>query len=111
MRQLIVIKIVLWLSLAISGVAQASALKRAEPKDVKMLLNAATGMNSAYWASYIGETRGKVFISYETAVHSSSLVKSDLKLVVYWLPASELSEKDHKQFKEYQLQHQARRQK
>ncbi len=66
-----------------------------------MLLNAATSMNSAYWASFIGETRGRVYIEYTTAIQSDSLFSNEPKHVVYWLPSSELTKEQLEKFKEY----------
>lgn len=81
--------------------ASAESIKRANRKDVEMLLSAASSRNSAYWASYIGETRGRVYIEYETAVHAGSLFSNELKHVVYWLPRSEISNEQLARFKAY----------
>lgn len=66
-----------------------------------MLLSAASGINSAFWASFIGETRGCVYIEYETAVHVGSLFSKEMKRVVYWLPRSEITNEQLAQFKAY----------
>lgn len=89
--------------------SMASSLKRADSEDIDMLLNAASGMNSAFWASYIGETRGKVYIEYETAVHAGSLFSDKLKHVVYWVPVSEISQEKSNKFKEYKEKYESRR--
>ena len=81
--------------------SHAESIKRAGPDDVQMLLSAASGENSAYWATYIGETRGRIYIEYATAVHASSLWSDKPKYVVYWLPRSELSEAQLQSFKLY----------
>ena len=80
---------------------QAESIKKAGPDDIHMLLNAASGENSAYWATYIGETRGRIYIEYATAVHASSPWSDKPKYVVYWLPRSELSEAQLQSFKLY----------
>lgn len=81
--------------------AAAESIERADKNDVEMLLSAASGMNSAYWASLIGETRGRVYIEYETAVHVGSLFSKEPKRVVYWLPRAELTEEQLTQLKAY----------
>ena len=81
--------------------ATADSIVRADKNDVTMLLAAATGMNSAYWASYIGETRGRVYIEYTTAIHAGSLFSDKPKHVVYWLPSSELTQEQLDKFKEF----------
>jgi len=86
----------------------AESIERADKKDIEMLLNAASGMNSAYWASFIGETRGRVYIEYETAVHAGSLFSKEPKRVVYWLMRSEITEEQLTQFKTYKDQYERR---
>lgn len=81
--------------------AGAESIERANHKDIEMLLDAASGMNSAYWASLIGETRGRVYIEYETAVHAGSLFTKEMKRVVYWLPRSEVTDEELEKFKTY----------
>lgn len=66
-----------------------------------MLLSAASGENSAYWATYIGETRDRVYIEYTTAVHVGSLWSDEQKRVLYWLPRSELTQAQLNSFKAY----------
>jgi hypothetical protein len=83
------------------NVALSESLEKASPKDVAMLLNAATGMNSAYLASLIGETHGRVYIEYVTALHASSLFSKEQKRVVYWLPRSEITDEQLARFKNY----------
>ncbi|MDR2209208.1 MAG: hypothetical protein LBE22_09595 [Azoarcus sp.] len=81
--------------------AAAESIKRAEKKDIEMLLSAASGRNSAYIASLIGETRERVYIEYMTAIHAGSLFSKKMKRVVYWLPHSELTEEQLAEFKAY----------
>jgi hypothetical protein len=83
------------------NVALSESIEKASEKDVAMLLKAATGMNSAYLASLIGETHGRVYIEYVTAVHSSSPFSKDQKRVVYWLPRAEITDEQLTQFKNY----------
>jgi hypothetical protein len=83
------------------NVALSESIEKASQRDVAMLLNAATGMNSAYLASLIGETNGRVYIEYVTAVHASSLFSKQQKRVVYWLPRSEITDEQLTQFKDY----------
>ncbi|WP_413665363.1 hypothetical protein ACG1BZ_09290 [Microbulbifer sp. CNSA002] len=85
----------------IASTARADSLKRADKEDIEMLLSAASGNNSAYWASYIGNSRGRVYIQYESAVHSSSLFTDKMSHVIYWIPESELSAKELAKFVEY----------
>jgi len=94
--------------LAVPAISFAESIERASHTDVEMLLNAASGMNSAYWASLIGETRGRVYIEYETAIHAGSLFSKDMKRVVYWLPRSEITEKQLAQFKAYKDKYESR---
>jgi len=81
--------------------ATAASIDKADAGDIEMLLNAASGTNSAFWATYIGEARGRVYIVYETSVHASSLFSDEMKQVVYWVPVEELSKDKLDQFKEY----------
>jgi hypothetical protein len=79
----------------------ADSLVRAEKDDVEMLLSAASGAQSAYWASYIGETRERVYIEYVTVIHASSFASKAPKHTVYWLAPSELTEEELGRFKAY----------
>jgi hypothetical protein len=79
----------------------ADSLVRAEKEDIKRLLHAATGMNSANGATYIGETRDRVYIEYNTIIHASSLFSNAPKRIVYWLPRSELTDEQLDHFKTY----------
>jgi hypothetical protein len=83
------------------NMALSESIEKAGPKDVAMLLNAATGMNSAYLASLIGETHGRVYIEYVTIVHAGSLFSRKQKRVVYWLPRSEITDEQLTRFKNY----------
>ena len=85
----------------LSPCSYADSIERADQVDIKMLLNAASGVNSAYWASYIGETRDRVYIEYTTLVHASSIYSDKPKYIVYWIPRSELSIDQLRLFKEY----------
>jgi hypothetical protein len=91
------------------GNAAAESIERADNKDIEMLLSAASGMNSAYWASLIGETRGRVYIEYETAVHAGSLFSKEPKRVVYWLPRAELTDEQLAQLKTYKDKYKGQR--
>jgi hypothetical protein len=86
----------------------AASIEKANHKDIEMLLNAASGVNSAYRASLIGETRGRVYIEYETAVHASSLFSKKIKRVVYWLERTEITEEELAQFKVYEDKYELR---
>jgi len=79
----------------------AESIEKASQKDIATLLDAATGMNSAYLASLIGETHGRVFIEYVTAVHASSLFSKEQKRVVYWLSRSEITDEQLMRFRNY----------
>ena len=56
-------------------------------------------MNSANWAVYIGETRDRVYIEYNTIVNASSLFSNAPKRIVYWLPRSALTDNQLDHFK------------
>ena len=84
-----------------SMAALSSSIERATEGDIAMLLNAASGMNSANWATYIGKTKGKAYFEYGSMVHASSLFSSDASHVVYWVPLSELSKDKLDQFVKY----------
>ncbi len=86
---------------AISSLAMADSIKQASAKDVDMLLDAASGMNSAYGASYIGETRDRFYIEYVTAIHASSFFSNAPAVTVYWLPKTEISSDQLAKFKAY----------
>ena len=96
---------VILLAATATNIARAESIERANQKVIEMLLGAATGMNSAYWASLIGETRGRVYIEYETAVHVGSLFSKEMKRVVYWMPRSEITDEQLSQFKAYKNKH------
>jgi hypothetical protein len=81
--------------------SNADSIERANSEDIQMLLSAASGENSAYWATYIGETRDRVYIEYTTAIHVGSLFSNKPKYVVYWLARSELTEEQLKLFMAY----------
>lgn len=66
-----------------------------------MLLDAATGINSAYLALLIGETHDRVYFEYVTGIHASSSFTNRPKRVVYWLPRSEITEEQLAKFKAY----------
>lgn len=87
--------------------ATADSLKRADADDVEMLLDAASGNNSAYWASLIGSTRGRVYIQYESAVHSGSLFTEKMSHIIYWLPETELSKDQLAMFIAYKNQYES----
>lgn len=79
--------------------AFADTLERAGQKDIPMLLDAASGTNSAYRASLIGETQDRVYFEYVTGIHASSLLSNRQKRIVYWLPRSEITSEQLQQFK------------
>jgi len=84
--------ILLAVSLSSPELAHADSIKRANPGDITKLLKTACELNSAYSAALIGESRGRIYVEYVTAIHSGSLFSNDPKLVVYWLLRSEISE-------------------
>jgi len=96
-------------ALALPISSNAESIERASSEDIQMLLSAASGENSAYWATYIGETRDRVYIEYTTAVHASSLWSNKMKYVVYWIPRSELSESQLASFKAYKSKFEVRK--
>lgn len=77
----------------------ADSIREAKPGDIGVLLDAASGENSAYRASLIGETPGRVYIEYLTAVHASSLFSKQPKRVVYWLPRARITDEQLAQFR------------
>ena len=83
-----VISLLLLFSIA---TANADSIKKGTEADIPMLLDAASGVNSAYWASYIGSTQGRIYIVYESVVHGSSLFTKDTNRVVYWYSENTLS--------------------
>jgi len=89
--------------------SKAESIKRADTDDVQMLLSAASGENSAYWATYIGETKDRVYIEYATAINASSLFSDKPKYVVYWLPRSELTGDQVELFKKYKVKFEQRK--
>lgn len=97
------------LVLGVAGIASAESIERADSKDLEMLLSAASCMNSAYWASLIGETRGRLYIEYETAVHAGSFFSKEPKRVVYWLPRAEVTEEQMTQLKNYKEKYEGQR--
>lgn len=87
--------------------ARAESIEKASPRDIPMLLDAASGVNSAYRASLIGETPGRVYIEYVTAIHAGSFFSKQPKRVVYWLPRSGITDEQLAQFKAYKEKFQA----
>jgi hypothetical protein len=90
--------------------ALAESIDKASQKDVAMLLDAATGMNSAYLATLIGETQGRVYIEYVTALHAGSLFSREQKCVVYWLPRSEITDEQLTRLKDNKARQEPRKQ-
>jgi hypothetical protein len=90
--------------------ALAESIEKASQKDIAMLLDAASGMNSAYLASLIGETQGRVYIEYVTAIHAGSLFSREQKRVVYWLPRSEITDEQLTRLKDYKTRQESRKQ-
>lgn len=85
----------------VPNMALAQSIEEANHKDIAMLLDAASGRNSAYAASLIGETRGRVYIEYVTRIHASSFFSKEPKRVVYWMPRSELTDEQLTQFRTF----------
>jgi hypothetical protein len=99
--------LIIALLLVATAPTMAASLKRAAPEDIDMLLNAASGMNSSFWASYIGETHGRIYIEYGTAIHTSSFSSKESSQVVYWFPANEISQERLNKLKEYKDKYEA----
>lgn len=76
----------------------AETIERASQKDIPKLLDAATGLNSAYMAMLVGETRDRVYFEYVTGIHPGSSLTNRPKRVVYWLPRSEITAEQLAQF-------------
>lgn len=101
-RQTRLIALVLFSCGCLAPVATlADAIREARRGDVAMLLDAASGRNSAYRASLIGETRGRVYIEYMPAIHASSLFSKRPQRVVYWLARAGITDAQLEQFKAY----------
>lgn len=83
------------------ALASAETITRANRQDISMLLDAATGMNSAYRASFIGETQDRIYVEYVTGIHASSIFSNRPRRVVYWAPRSEITEETLTRFKAY----------
>jgi hypothetical protein len=99
-KQLLVVAFLVGSSAAPEA-ALAASMEQAKQKDVAMLLSAASGRNSAYRASLIGETEVWVYIEYLTAIHASGFWSRELKRIVYWLPRSEITDEQLTQLKIY----------
>lgn len=83
------------------GIAVAESIKKADKQDIVMRLKAASRENSAYAASLIGESDGRVFIEYVTGIHAGSFLSKGQKRVVYWSPRSEITDEQLAQFSAY----------
>ncbi|MBC2601341.1 hypothetical protein [Puniceicoccus vermicola] len=70
-------------------IASAGSLREADEDDWARLYRIATTPNSAYRVAYIGESRGRIYVEYYSAIHSSSLFADEGKTIVYWLPKEE----------------------
>ena len=101
MRMYLVLISVILLVATVSKSATAESIEKANQKDIAMLLRAASGMNTAFWATFIGETRGRVYIEYETTVHAGSVFSKEMKHVVYWVPRSDITNEQLAHFKAY----------
>ncbi len=81
--------------------ALAESLTKASHTDISMLLEAATGTNSAYQAVLVGETSDRVYFEYLTGIHAASSFSNRPKRVVYWAPRSAVTNEQLAQFKAY----------
>lgn len=79
------------LTLGIPHAVRAESIKKANTNDLAFLLDAASGMNSAYTALLIGETHDRIYIEYQSAIHASSFFSKEPKYVIYWLPKSDIT--------------------
>lgn len=93
----------------VSQAALADAIEKADRKDIPKLLDAATGMNSAYRATLIGATQDRVYIEYMTGVHASSLFSNQPKRIVYWASRSEITDEQLTKLKAYKEQQELRK--
>ena len=87
----------------------AVSLKEGKQKDIEMLLNAASGMNTAYWATLIGETKDRVYIEYSTIIHAGSFFSEKPKIVVFWFRRPELGNENLDKFREYKVSQEERK--
>ena len=93
--------VLLALVLSAPTVSRADSITKAKKKDIPMLLDAATGMNSAYSALLIGETLDRVYFEYITGIHASSIFTNRPKRIVYWLPRTDVTDEQMAQFRAY----------
>ena len=78
-------------TLVISQQVFAGKLVEADADDIQLLHDAAVKVNSAYRASYIGESNGRVYFEYVTGIHSGSLFSDKPKYIVYWCRTEDIS--------------------
>jgi len=98
----IILKSFLLISLlSVSMTALSDSIEEATEDDISMLLDAASGKNSASWATYIGHTKNKVYFEYGSMIHASSLFTDKPNHVVYWIPLNKLSNEKLNMFIEY----------
>ena len=95
------ISAVLLLGLLLTINVSAESINRADGDDIKMLLSAASGANSAYWATYIGQVQDRAYIEYETLTYVGSFFTKSPKRIIYWVPLKELSKDNLVKFIEY----------
>ena len=79
----------------------ADSIRQGAEDDIAMLLDAASGRNSAYWASYIGTALGRTYIVYDSALPTSSFLSSGGSHKVYWFPEGSISKEALAKFKKY----------
>ena len=87
------------------GYFKVSFIRAGNEDDIDKLLNAASFSNSAFWATYIGEVNGYVYIEYETMIHLGGFISNKSKKTLYKISSKEISEEDIKKFIEYKKAH------
>ncbi|MCB6182502.1 hypothetical protein LIN78_02925 [Leeia sp. TBRC 13508] len=92
MKKSIFFSTLLCSSLLLSYSVGAEEFAEANATDIQMLLKAASGTNTANWATLIGETRTRVYIEYATGVHTGSFWSNQPSYTVYWIPRANLSD-------------------
>ncbi|MEW6991817.1 hypothetical protein AADZ91_14170 [Colwelliaceae bacterium 6441] len=66
-------------------------LKKANSKDVDMLLDAVSSDNIAFRGRYLGEYENNIYIDYQTKNHPLNFISRRIIHTLYWIPINELT--------------------
>ncbi len=87
------------LSVAFTSINCSSlSATRGDLNDLQELHQIATTTNSAYWASFVGETNKAIYIEYGTMIHFTGFFTNAAKETIYRFKKSEVTPEMRKLF-------------